>query len=335
METREEGGQTGAAQSRWIRSGMQFRLQEDEKMGSVPSLLFSVCLLLSITLSSTALPALPASSTPKNSTEIGGSSTAPTAVPTSLGQSSTVTMEISTSSTQPSTTTTEASPSLSQSSTIDTSLSPSPTQENSTDLTTTPLPSTTDLNQTTGWNTTEHSPTNQTQPTPLHSSTSVATSQSAQTTVTTMSISTPTETINTTATVKTQEPQLGLSDSEASMTILFGVVLGLTVLIIAGYSIHRCKQKRSQYIHQPLYNSSETVDRFSPPDDTLVISGGLYDGPETSNSAAEDAGLHLDPPPFAPQATQFRLEFLSEDQQKPPDRGAPTFQSFQPFDARD
>ncbi|KAJ8370352.1 hypothetical protein SKAU_G00103800 [Synaphobranchus kaupii] len=338
---------------------MRFRSQEDEKMGPMQCihwLIFSISLLLSITLSasSTILPSPLVQSTSQKYRETGGSSTAAIAISPSLAQDGPVTMVISASSIQTDTITMSTSPSFSQDSPITTMIPISPTKDNSTDMATTPLNVTTDVAQTTGLTTTANSPTTQAQLTPLLTSTSVPTSQSAQTTVTAMtvsiptsqsaqttvtamSVSVPTETNSTMEMVRTQGPQLGLTRSEVGITMFCGVVLGLTILIMVGYNIHRCQRRKAQYIHQPLYNSSEeTVDRFPAPDDTLVISGGLYDGPESFTSALttdEDTGFHSDQPPFAPQPTHFRLEFLSEEQQRSPACGASTFETFQPFDA--
>ncbi|XP_061114131.1 sialomucin core protein 24-like [Conger conger] len=355
---------------------MQLRSQEDGKMSSAQCLhwlLFSISLLLYISLSASSTT-VPSPSVHNSDQKYAGAAGNSNAITESLAQGSTVTSSI-----QPDTITTE-SPSFSQNSIFTTIISPSSTQDNSTDIATTnstdmattnstdmpttnstdmpttnstdmpttnstdmattPLPVTTDVTPTIKLTTTENSPTSPTQFTPFISSTSVPPSQSAQTTVTHMSTSGPTETVNTTSSFK--EPPLGLSRSEAALTIFCGLMLGLTVLAITGYSLHRCKQKSSQYIHQPLYNSSEDTGDRSVPDDTLVISGGLYDGPEIFNSslaADEDMGFHSDPPPFAPQPAQFRLEFLSEAQPKPPPKppgsGGSSLQTFQPFDAND
>ncbi|XP_077191114.1 uncharacterized protein LOC143836130 isoform X2 [Paroedura picta] len=57
------------------------------------------------------------------------------------------------------------------------------------------------------------------------------------------------------------------------------------------------------------------VDIYATPDDTLVISGGLYDAPRTFSSsmtAYEDGELQTDHLPFSVQHGQFRLEFFCE-----------------------
>ncbi|KAF7711564.1 sialomucin core protein 24-like [Silurus meridionalis] len=102
----------------------------------------------------------------------------------------------------------------------------------------------------------------------------------------------------------------GLNHSEISLTILFSVVLGVIVLIILGLSVYKMtRSKGAQYSHRPLHNE-ETGGQFTITDDTLVISGGLYDGPRIYNSTV--TALNEDPP-FTYTPTQFRLEFLHED----------------------
>ncbi|XP_034021905.1 mucin-22 [Thalassophryne amazonica] len=101
---------------------------------------------------------------------------------------------------------------------------------------------------------------------------------------------------------RTSESQvLGLNTSEKSMTIFFSVVLGLFGVALVLLMYHRCKQK-IQYFHQPLDNTEDT-DQFVTDDDTLIISGGLYDG--HSLSANPEAATREQP--------QLRLEFLHED----------------------
>lgn len=50
------------------------------------------------------------------------------------------------------------------------------------------------------------------------------------------------------------------------------------------------------------------MDRYATPDDTLVISGGLYDAPRIYN----DEELQTDHLPFSAPPGQFRLEFFGE-----------------------
>uniref|UniRef100_A0A3P8RPX4 Uncharacterized protein n=1 Tax=Amphiprion percula TaxID=161767 RepID=A0A3P8RPX4_AMPPE len=64
---------------------------------------------------------------------------------------------------------------------------------------------------------------------------------------------------------------LGLNTSEKNMTIVFSAVLGAFGAALLIFMVHKCKHK-IQFMHQPLHNTDNTDD------DTLVISGGLYDG---------------------------------------------------------
>ncbi|XP_035242726.1 A-agglutinin anchorage subunit-like [Anguilla anguilla] len=123
-----------------------------------------------------------------------------------------------------------------------------------------------------------------------------------------------------------------LKHSKKTMTIIFSSLVGVAALVILLYTLDRCKQKKTQYLHRPLYNNSEeTVERFVPADDTLVISGGLYDGPRVYNptmtTANEDEDFHCDQPPFPSRSTQFQLKLLKEEGERPPSYEASTCQS--------
>uniref|UniRef100_A0A3B4VH95 Flocculation protein FLO9-like n=1 Tax=Seriola dumerili TaxID=41447 RepID=A0A3B4VH95_SERDU len=88
----------------------------------------------------------------------------------------------------------------------------------------------------------------------------------------------------------------GLDISEKNMTIVFSVALGVFGVALVIFMFHRCKQK-IQYLHQPLNNTNDT-DAFVADDDTLIISGGLYDGHPIYDNV-----------PTAPEdQSQFRLE---------------------------
>nr|XP_046239063.1 sialomucin core protein 24-like [Scatophagus argus] len=117
------------------------------------------------------------------------------------------------------------------------------------------------------------------------------------TTVTTANSS---HTVNTTSDSvdETTQADLPLDISEKSMTILFSVVLGVLATALVVFMFHKCKQK-IQYLHQPLNNSDDT-DAFATDDDTLVISGGLYDGHPIYDNV----------PTVPADQSQFRLEFL-------------------------
>ncbi|XP_034725902.1 flocculation protein FLO11 isoform X2 [Etheostoma cragini] len=122
-------------------------------------------------------------------------------------------------------------------------------------------------------------------------------------------ISTPDTTINTTAnpshTVNTTSDSmyrttkgLGLNVSDFTLTVFFSVVLGVFALALVVFVFHRCKHK-IQYLHQPLNNSDDT-DAFLAEDDTLVISGGLYDG----------HAIYDNVPTTPADQSQFHLQFL-------------------------
>uniref|UniRef100_A0A8C3G597 Uncharacterized protein n=1 Tax=Cyclopterus lumpus TaxID=8103 RepID=A0A8C3G597_CYCLU len=79
---------------------------------------------------------------------------------------------------------------------------------------------------------------------------------------------------------------LRLNISEKNMTIVFSVVLGVFAVAVVVFMLHKCKHK-IQYLHQPLNNTGDAGKVFPfvmhsvhirSYDDTLVISGGLYDG---------------------------------------------------------
>ncbi|KAM9482866.1 uncharacterized protein Hap1MRO34_007924 isoform 2-T2 [Clarias gariepinus] len=121
----------------------------------------------------------------------------------------------------------------------------------------------------------------------------------------------------------------GLSHSEISLTILFGVVLSVIVLIILGLSLYKLtRNKWAQYSHHPLHNE-DTGGQLMVTDDTLVISGGLYDGPQIYNSTV--TALNEDQA-FTYTPTQFRLEFLHEDPTTDHTHVATTFKTFNDTD---
>ncbi|XP_029527025.2 sialomucin core protein 24-like [Oncorhynchus nerka] len=129
----------------------------------------------------------------------------------------------------------------------------------------------------------------------------------------------------------------GLDNSEKGMTVFFSVVLGVFVLGIFMYTLNRWNQMR-QYSHRPLYNNSEAeVGGSLAADDTLVISGGLYDGSQiynptmTTTDMTEDE-FNFDNRLHVSQRSQFRLEFLTEERESSPGYEASTFHTFQPID---
>ncbi|XP_031734190.1 cell wall protein DAN4 isoform X1 [Anarrhichthys ocellatus] len=149
--------------------------------------------------------------------------------------------------------------------------------------------------------------TNSTTPTTTTPGTPTSTALTTLTRSTAGYISTPDTTVITTAnsshTVNTTSGSVGtttqglrLNISEKSMTIVFSVVLGVFALTGVVFMFHRCKHK-IQYLHQPLNNMT---DEFVADEDTLVISGGLYDGHPIYDNV-----------PTAPaDQSQFHLQFL-------------------------
>lgn len=106
-------------------------------------------------------------------------------------------------------------------------------------------------------------------------------------------------TVNTTSDPMDRTTQVSqLNISEKNMTVIFSVVLGVFVVALVVFMFHKCKQKL-QYIHQPLNNTDDT-DGFVADNDTLVISGGLYDGHPIYDNV----------PTVSADQSQFRLEFL-------------------------
>lgn len=112
-----------------------------------------------------------------------------------------------------------------------------------------------------------------------------------------------------TVTMNKVKQGLALDYSEKILTAVFSGVLGVLVLGLVTYQIIRCKQRRKQYSHQPL--TENNGDGFLTEDDTLVISGGLYDGHNIydPSTTTEDDRITVHSQP-----TLFRLEFLSEEQ---------------------
>ncbi|KAM4699350.1 uncharacterized protein O3C94_000871 isoform 1-T3 [Discoglossus pictus] len=121
-----------------------------------------------------------------------------------------------------------------------------------------------------------------------------------------------------------------LKDSEAILTSIFSIFLGVVVLAVLVFSFKKYRRKRSQYSHHPLRESSfESADRYSAPDDTLVISGGLYDAPRVYNpnmTVLEEDESQPDYVSFSSRPGQFRLEFLPGDKEMDPVFDGSSFQ---------
>ncbi|XP_024064993.2 uncharacterized protein LOC112113062 [Terrapene carolina triunguis] len=121
-----------------------------------------------------------------------------------------------------------------------------------------------------------------------------------------------------------------LRNSEAILIIIFSSILTFAVLAIVICSLDKYRKRRAQYSHHPLYDtSSETDDIYTTPDDTLMISGGLYDAPRVYNpnmTVLDDDELQAEYLPFGARPGKFRLEILSGENYK---GLSPTFDRFQ------
>ncbi|XP_067863898.1 sialomucin core protein 24-like [Heptranchias perlo] len=125
---------------------------------------------------------------------------------------------------------------------------------------------------------------------------------------------------------------LHLRKQEIIVTICLSTILGVVILTIIMYNVTKCKRRRAQYSHRPLYTSSyeEPGGSYNIPDDTLVISGGLYDESRVYNPnmtvLEEDDEIHSEYPAFSSKYSQFRLEFLPEESEATDQR--PSFDTF-------
>ncbi|KAG8450862.1 hypothetical protein GDO86_003216 [Hymenochirus boettgeri] len=110
-----------------------------------------------------------------------------------------------------------------------------------------------------------------------------------------------------------------LNSSETILTSIFSALLGIVTFAILAFALRKYWKRRSQYCHHPLNESTcDSGDRYSAPDDTLVISGGLYDGPRIYNptiTVLEEEESQHDFVSFSTRPGQFRLEFLPGDKE--------------------
>ncbi|KAG7472145.1 hypothetical protein MATL_G00105550 [Megalops atlanticus] len=348
-------------------SGVRFRFLEI-KMSSARCLhhiLLSVSILLAVTFGTSSISNPLAWNIPENHNATSSDPNGTTTLPPTSTQSGSISPTVFPSSTQLNVVTTAITQDSTSNSTVTATNLPGSTKEsfyttetslNSTSddpnaMATTVLPKTTALAHTTGFTTPSNLSTNQPQPVSTATSTSASTSQGDNTTLTATSIAgisttaKPPPSITTNSTTQVEGKPHELSYSEKAMTIFFSVLLGVAILAVVVYSLTRCRREGTQFMHRPLYNNSEEpgeqlsgfsgADRFKARDDTLVISGGLYDGPEVFNptmTTEEDVGFHSDQLPFAPGPAQFRLEFLPEERERSPNCMASTFETFQPLE---
>ncbi|KAM5179826.1 uncharacterized protein ACMZJ9_000467 isoform 2-T3 [Mantella aurantiaca] len=131
-----------------------------------------------------------------------------------------------------------------------------------------------------------------------------------------------TETIpnGTTTPVVSEKDKSSMKYPEIILTSIFSAVLVVVVLVMLSFGFKRCLRS-SQYSHHPLRETSYESDRYSPPDDTLVISGGLYDAPRIYNpnmTVLEEEEPQNDYTSFNSRQGQFRLEFLPGDKDMDP-----------------
>lgn len=194
-----------------------------------------------------------------------------------------------TDNTSPSTSMTQHSATFTT--TVATTESKSPLQTSQSTTIMTPLTDSTSLTSTTPGT---HTPTFTAMTTPAMQTTGYI--STPDTTVITTANSS--HTVNTTSVSPDGTTQaLRLSSSEKNMTIIFSAVLGMFAVALIGFMLHKCKHK-IQYLHRPL--NTDDTDAFVADDDTLVISGGLYDGHPIYDNV----------PTVSEDQSQFRLEFL-------------------------
>ncbi|XP_059509466.1 sialomucin core protein 24-like isoform X1 [Stegostoma tigrinum] len=135
-------------------------------------------------------------------------------------------------------------------------------------------------------------------------------------------------------TTRTSGTIMHLKKQEIILTICLSTILGVVILTIVMYNVTKCKRRRAQYSHRPLCATSneESGRSYNIPDDTLVISGGLYDESRVYNPnmtvLEEDDEFHGDYPAVTSKYSQFRLEFLPEEREVT-GQGS-SFNTFQP-----
>uniref|UniRef100_A0A8B9PMT7 Uncharacterized protein n=1 Tax=Apteryx owenii TaxID=8824 RepID=A0A8B9PMT7_APTOW len=119
----------------------------------------------------------------------------------------------------------------------------------------------------------------------------------------------------------TQAPA-GAAHLQTSKTILavsFSSTIMFTLLMIIIYTRNKYRKRIAQYSHHQLNeNSPETDDLYNTPDDTLVISGGLYDAPQTYNPdmTGPENEVQTDYLPFESRCGQYKLEYLPVQTEK-------------------
>ncbi|XP_047439864.1 sialomucin core protein 24-like [Mugil cephalus] len=216
-----------------------------------------------------------------------------TTVPTSSNSTVSVTSDMTENSTQYTSTTTDGG--LLSNTTVVTAESTSQPETSLSTTTSTPHTNSTSLTSLTTPSAPTPTFTNATVPTVSSTVGNISTPDSPVTA--TENSSHP---VNTTSgSVSTTKPGLGLNISEKYITIVLSATLGVFIVTMVMFMLHKYKQK-IQFLHQPLNNTDDRGDTFVADDDVLVISGGLYDGHPIYDNI-----------PSAPEnQSQFRLEFL-------------------------
>ncbi|KAG9464462.1 uncharacterized protein [Eleutherodactylus coqui] len=117
----------------------------------------------------------------------------------------------------------------------------------------------------------------------------------------------------------------GIKYSEVVLTSIFSTILVVVLLAMLAFCFIKYRKRRSQYCHRPLCENVYEAEVYSPPDDTLVISGGLYDAPRIYNpnmTVLEEEDPQPDYVSFSSRPGQFRLEFLPGDKDMNPPHGS-------------
>ncbi|XP_071993782.1 uncharacterized protein [Engystomops pustulosus] len=122
-------------------------------------------------------------------------------------------------------------------------------------------------------------------------------------------------------TLVSDETGTGMQYSETVLTSIFGTMLVVVLLTIIAFCFTKYRKRQSQYSHHPLHENVYESEGYTPPDDTLVISGGLYDAPRIYNpnmTVLEEEDTQPEYVSFSNRPGQFRLEFLPGDKDMDP-----------------
>ncbi|XP_073443195.1 uncharacterized protein [Dendrobates tinctorius] len=136
----------------------------------------------------------------------------------------------------------------------------------------------------------------------------------------TLHLNVTTQPAETNTTLMSGKNEKGLNYSETVLTSIFSTILVVVLLTILAFSFNKYRKRRSQYSHQPLHENIYESEGYTPPEDTLVISGGLYDAPRIYNPNMTVLEVESQPDyiSFSNRTGQFRLEFLPGDKDMDP-----------------